>query len=274
MHPPPGTRWQIFKIEGMRLPIRIPIACLALPVSFLLTGCSHYYYCPPMQNVPLFKEKNEVRAAGSLGGGDEISTYDFQAAYSCTDKFAVVLNYMGAWGGNRDDKNWGRGDYVDAGIGYFKPLNDFCIFETFGGLGGSYQYHEYSSSSTSFSGNTEYFYGQSDLVFSAVYLQPSIGITFNAFDVILAARASNVYFHRVRSEIDEGSAEYGNINMLSMNRNAVLVEPSLTLRGGWKYVKLQVQVVSSYNLAHPDLAFEDGKISLGLSFLFAERFWR
>ena len=59
-----------------------------------MTSCTRYYYIQPSQNVPLFKEKNECRATISYGLGDEITTVDIQAAYSITDKFAVMTNLM------------------------------------------------------------------------------------------------------------------------------------------------------------------------------------
>jgi hypothetical protein len=57
---------------------------------FAFTSCSHYYYIPPTQNIPLFTEKKEIRATASLGGGDEINTFDLQAAYAITNRFAVM----------------------------------------------------------------------------------------------------------------------------------------------------------------------------------------
>jgi len=42
-------------------------------LSALLCSYSHYYYVPSTQNVPLFREKNEIRISGTLAEGEEIA---------------------------------------------------------------------------------------------------------------------------------------------------------------------------------------------------------
>jgi hypothetical protein len=48
-----------------------------LTASFFLLAifcsCSHYYYVPSVQNVPLFREKNEYRFSGTYGLRTETS---------------------------------------------------------------------------------------------------------------------------------------------------------------------------------------------------------
>ena len=73
------------------------IALLFLPVLFC--SCSHYYYVPNSQNVPLFREKNEYRFSGTLAGVEESSSKELQAAYSVTDHIGVMANFMSAKGG-------------------------------------------------------------------------------------------------------------------------------------------------------------------------------
>lgn len=68
-------------------------------LSVLLSSCSHYYYVPNVQNVPLFREKNEYRISGSYGFGDESSCAEVQAAYSVSDKIGIMTDFMSAKGG-------------------------------------------------------------------------------------------------------------------------------------------------------------------------------
>ncbi len=250
----------------------MPKLFLYIPVILCFSACTHYYYIPTTQNVPLFKEKNEIRLSGSVGQGSEVSATDVQAAYSFTDKFAAMVNFMHARGGDRNSENYGTGDYLDAGIGYFKALDDHGIFEIYGGIGGCTQQHQYRYTDTDFFGKPRDYSGSADLAFSRVYLQPTFGLTFNGFDFALTTGMSNIYFHQVRSALDPHDAELPPLDTLSGNRNSFLFEPSLTLRGGWKYVKLQLQILSSHNFSHPNLKFEKGKVSLGIVFSFAERF--
>ena len=48
-----------------------------LLVEMLVTSCMHYYYVATEQNVPLFKEKNELHMAGTMSVGDESESFEF-----------------------------------------------------------------------------------------------------------------------------------------------------------------------------------------------------
>ena len=81
--------------------------------SVLLCSCSHYYYVSNVQNVPLFREKNEYRISGIYAVGDETTCAEVQAAYSVTGKIGIMADFMTAKGGNVSDNNWGKGNYFD-----------------------------------------------------------------------------------------------------------------------------------------------------------------
>ena len=60
----------------------------------ILSGCTHYYYAPNVQNVPLFTGKNEFRLSGQFGytvwdlielGDQQTTCIDLQSAYSLTN---------------------------------------------------------------------------------------------------------------------------------------------------------------------------------------------
>jgi hypothetical protein len=51
-------------------------------LAIWLSGCTHYYYVANVQNVPLFKEKNEFRLSGAYGFGDYSECTEVQAAYA------------------------------------------------------------------------------------------------------------------------------------------------------------------------------------------------
>jgi hypothetical protein len=191
-----------------------------------ITSCNHYYYMPSTQNVPLFKEKNEYRATISSGAGDETSSTDIQAAYSITNKFALMTNLMFAHGGDPNDDEWAKGHYFDAAFGYFKPLGNRGVFEIYGGAGASKQHHEYDSKSTPNG-------GLADLSFTKVFIQPSIGLTYNGFDIALTSGISNINFNKINNQISPSHSEYSSVKRISTNRNSFLFEPSFTIRGGW-----------------------------------------
>ncbi len=232
-------------------------------ILFMMIGCTHYYYVPPAQNVPLFKEKNEVRITANIS--EDVGTgVDIQAAYAMTDKFAIMTNFSSVK--DESDDDYGKGNYFDLALGYYKPFHKNLVFEIYGGFGSSTQNHKYGYYNGGSPGT------EADLSFVKFFLQPSFGYTSNGFDVAVTARLSNIIFREINNRASHGSAPYEEINLISQNKSSLLFEPSLTLRGGWKYVKVQAQTVYSKNLSHPELAFFTYRSSLGLTFAFAERF--
>lgn len=231
----------------------------------LLESCSHNYYVPNTQNVPLFVEKNEYRISVSTGESAHNSTVDIQTAYSITDNIAVMGNMMYAEGGNKNDNiNWGYGYNVELAAGYYKPITKHLIFEIYGGGSGARQQHYYSAA-----------YETATLGSMKMFAQPSIGLTSGAVDLILSSNLSYLRFNRLNYNPGAGTfynSATEDLIEIALNRSSFLVEGGVTIRFGWKYLKLQVQTLASENLTNKDLNFEKFKISAGLNFAFAERF--
>jgi hypothetical protein len=246
------------------------IALLFLPVLFC--SCTHYYYVPNTQNVPLFREKNEYRFSGTFAVGEESYCKEFQAAYSVTDHIGFMANFMSAKGGTiSDNDDWGRGNYLDAAIGYFKPVSKYGVFEVYGGIGGSSQHHHYmrlSYMNGTISGSSG---GFSDLSFTKIFVQPSFGFTLNAIDIAASSRISLLSFNSVVNQISSNQNEYNTINNISGEIHLFL-EPAITIRGGWKYVKLQLQASTASYFNNPDLHFESYHLSIGLCIAIAGRY--
>ncbi len=237
---------------------------MAVVLAFTLNSCTHYYYIPNAQNVPLFREKNEFQGTLMVGGGNDISTAEVQAAYSITDNLALMTNFMSAKGGEKSNDEWGKGSYIDGAIGYYKPFNEVLVAEVYAGLGTCTQHHVYSTDN--------YKNGTADLSFMKYFLQPSIGATFKAFDIAVSTRLSRLSFYDIENNITMDNQALYYVDTIAQNKTSYLFEPALTIRGGWKYVKLQLQFSSSKNLTHPNLRFEDSNVSLGLHFTIAKRY--
>ncbi len=239
----------------------------SLILSVLLSGCTHYYYVANVQNVPLFKEKNEYRLAAFMGGGDETSCAELQAACSVTDHLGIMANYMRVTGGNFPEGNNAKGNYIEAALGYYKPmLNNSSVFEVYGGIGGGNQHHQYLES---YMGQN---YGTSELSSMRLFIQPSFGISYNIFDVAFSTRISRLTFTSVHNYTLFDSDDYIVLNTLS-KKDHFFLEPAFTVRGGWKNIKVQFQVAHSDYLNKPKLDFgEEWHISLGLNVALAARF--
>ena len=109
----------------------------------LLQSCTRVMYVPNMQNTPLLKEKNEVRAT--------LATSNYQIAYGVTDGLGVMLNgysqnHEGSF--SLSTATASKRKFTEIGVGYFKPLNNLTVFEVYTGAGiGKVEFdkHEYQN---------------------------------------------------------------------------------------------------------------------------------
>lgn len=239
-----------------------------LPLVVLLSamvncGCSHYYYVANVQNVPLFQEKEDLRVSAFFGGGDESYSIELQTAYAAGEKVGLMADLMTAWGGKVSDNDYGRGTYVDGAIGYFKPLRETLVFEIYGGIGVSSQHHQYDQVDYNYWTGTivSQDKGSSRLSFVKVFIQPSLGYKFHAFEAALSARTCLLSYTRIIN--NSTIADLNNID----DKIHHLIEPALTMRAGWKNIKLQAQFSISYYLGEPGFFSYEG-VHLSGGFVF------
>jgi hypothetical protein len=244
-------------------------------LALLFCGCSHYYYVPNVQNVPLFREKNEYRLSGSYGLGTETSCLEVQGAYSITDKLGIMTNFMSAKGIENSSESWAKGTYLDAAIGYFKPLLKSGVFEIYGGIGGSKQKHQYRSTiyDPADPAHTNFNAGKSEESFIKLFVQPSIGMTFNGFDFAFSTRFNRLSFNKTRNQIDRtlNQHEFDKLYATAQTKNYLFFEPALTIRGGWKNIKVQLQGSTGSYLNNEHYQFDQFHISLGLNVTIAKK---
>ncbi|MCW3127095.1 MAG: hypothetical protein JWO03_2753 [Bacteroidetes bacterium] len=219
-----------------------------------LDSCTHYYYAPTSHNIPVFKEKNEVRASVGLIKGDEVTGCDIQAAYAMTKESAILANASIIDPGQAG----GHGQLYELGAGYFKPipssntfLNHRFVFEVYGicGIGNAKNYY----------GNTGFNYNEyPDYYISANllkgYIQPSIAFSTNFIDVIASGKIGvlhsfgvkrhmpdSVYNAQGQNNSDGQRTVVDDVRILNANKASFFFEPAVTLRLGYKYVKFQFQ---------------------------------
>jgi hypothetical protein len=247
------------------------LTIIILLTEVCLSSCTHYYYVANVQNVPLFKEKNEYRFSGSYAEGDESASVEVQAAYSVSGKIGIMANYMTAMGGDYSGKqdDWARGHYFDGAIGYYKSLSKSGVFEIYGGVGGSSQHHQYFSS-----GYYQSYSGTSDLSFIKLFLQPSLGFTYKIFDIAVSTRICQLSFNKLYNNIDRqvDQFNYDDLNTIAQKKYYLFLEPAITIRGGWKYTKVQFQASILSFSEQRNLPFEQAHLSLGLYIALAERY--
>ena len=264
---------------------------LLLVLAF--SSCSpayHYYYFQNTHQIPLFKEKHEYRLSGDISSENENIATNIQAAFSVTDKYAVMGSIQKFSNSTTSSENgvtddWWTGSYFEGSFGYYKDYNNYGVFEVYSGYGNSNQHHSYTADSTykdvtfwpllgyDTSLATKLVYkGTSDLIFSKFYIQPQYGFSYNYFDISFSLRISDIYFNQVRNHISKEYIAFKEIESFRNHRNYFLLEPAITIRGGWKYVKLQFQIGASSILGSQSFRLVDQNFSIGINFALAKRF--
>ncbi|MFA7081741.1 MAG: hypothetical protein WC135_03930 [Bacteroidales bacterium] len=225
-------------------------------VSFLVTGCSPIFYTPNTQNVPMISSKgdNKITVAGN---GNQV---ELQGAYGLTDAFAIQANAGLFIPRNLDNGDGGSGNFFEVGGGYFKSIKEVFVFEAYGILGmGSMENH--------FKSTVEDNPGTNGDISSTIFrvgVQPSFGYKSKYFEAAISTRIVSLIYSNI-----EGDLIYsGNNQMdyLNDNKTNFLVEPAITLRGGFEKIKLQVQYGYSLNLTNTAFKQDKSYLTLGLSF--------
>lgn len=211
---------------------------LFLSFCIILTSCNHIYYVSSIQNVPLFREKNEFRLTGSYAMGDESESGELHTAYSITNHLGIMTNFMKTKIGSFEKKDYVSGLNYDFGIGYFRPIGNKAVFEIYSGYGRNKQHHGYSNSTT---GTNEYYSdGDAYLKYKRIYIQPAFGLVSDYFDVAASLRLNHIWYTYIDYDVVDHPEEIQIMDMLN-DRNHFMLEPAITLRTGWRYFKVQFQ---------------------------------
>ncbi|MBK9731619.1 MAG: hypothetical protein IPO83_10105 [Chitinophagaceae bacterium] len=216
-------------------------------ITVFLNSCT-VTYAPNSHNVPLLEEKGELALSAGVyeaAGGTEYAGYEAQGAYAVTHHLGLMTNLLLAGSLSVN----GNHSLFEVGTGYYHTLGTSGVFDAYGGIGfGSL--HSYTSNSTVI--NT--------LNYQRFFMQPSIGYTSRAFDCAFSLRMCGLNYAEQQSAIDEYYE-----NEFGPPKFSILAEPAFTLRGGWKYVKLQLQLGYSINLTDAD-QFPCTTLSMGAYF--------
>lgn len=242
-------------------------------LSSLFTGCAKVMYVPNSINVPLLKEKNEFSAT--------ISFTDYQFAYAISQNIGLMLNgyvnssiYSGInYTDPLSDYSLSSSNYstsrnlIEGGVGYFTPLDEGIMFETYVGFGSGKLSYDRDDNNNSL--NTNYKYSTE---FSRIFIQPSIGYTNDFFDIAFSARVVKLDFNNIETK------NY-NTNMLAQEQinnldktSYYFIEPAVTVRLGYKWGKLELQGLYSNKINAEPLNYQTFSINVGLHINLATRF--
>lgn len=227
-------------------------------VAALLTGCSPKFYLPNTQNVPMIQAQGQSNLTVA-GNGNQV---EFQGSYGLTDGLAVQVN--GGWviPKDEDSGNGGSGRLIEGGLGYFRNISEDWLFDAYALAGVGRMENHFPSSLPANPATT----GKISANIARYSIQPSLSFHRKYFSVTGSARLSSLNYSNI-----EGSLFFENLDQVAYLRDtksSVLIEPALTLRGGVEKIKLQIQLMRSFNITHSDFRQDKQLLSVGLNFNF------
>lgn len=223
-------------------------------------------YIPTAVNVPSLTTEGEISAKASLGlAGTGLA--NFQAAFSPAEHLGMMggamINNSGVDGSlgtqtaynGTTSYNLSRSDLAyEIGPGYYTQLKGRWHIEVFGGIGGG---KVKDNIGTRDSSNYPY----SIASYNKLFIQPSIAYLSDYLDMAFTLRISEVMFTNIQS------------NKPTINDKKFafpMADPTVTFRGGYKFIKPFVQVGmfiplgQDYSKINTDLNFIN--INFGICF--------
>jgi hypothetical protein len=215
-----------------------------------LNSCKTVYE-PNTINTPLLNNHGEFRAY--------VDPSNVHLSYAITDHIGIMANGFRVSEGTDNNSIRGNGGLAEIGMGYFRPMDGF-IFETYAGGGiGRVKFTEIRQE------------GNSSVVrnFSAegtrFFVQPSFGYAGKYFEAAITPRLVMGKYNNVQTNYttqEQIDGKFYNVNQPVW----AFIEPALTLRGGYKWVKLQAQFGFSQKLNSQQLSYKSSFLNLGLIF--------
>lgn len=213
-------------------------AILILPV--LLCGCYPIYYASSAHNVPLLQEKHEVRISGGVTMTEYLAGPELQVAYAATQNLGLIASgtYLAP-----GDNSSGYGYQAELGAGYFKPFHKWGVAEVYAG--------------TALAKVVNAGYPDPlELHFIKPFIQPALGFSSPYLDMAFSPRIAWVHYNEpfvldyevlrnANGQYLVDANGYAQINVLKEKQTFFAFEPGFTVRGGWKFIKLQLQVARS-----------------------------
>jgi hypothetical protein len=243
------------------------ILSIIMCAYLLAAACSypHYYYSPNVQNVPLFKEREEFsfNLGGSVGAVDP--SLEVQAAYALPGHIALMTNYMAGGTDNSPASydDYSKNRYFEGGLGFYVPFREIGVFELYTGYGQGSQNHAFAYKE--YQGKLIWNWvadGSADMSYTKFFIQPNIGIRTNWVDAALSVRLSALNFTEIN--IYNTVHRLQELNTLQQNNTPWLFEPALTCRLGKGSLKGQMQIVFSNDFSGSDLHFEKLRFNFGI----------
>lgn len=211
---------------------------------FVLFSCKTAYV-PNTVNVPLFDDRNQMRLSGDFAG-------NVQFAASLGPNFAVMANGMFKKDGEDIDAVYGKGSFGEFGIGGFSRSRNNLKYEAFVGAGVGKTYTKENGKTFEAKG-------------ARFFFQPSLGYHHSIFELAFTPRFVAGKFQKPTTTYS--TQELITNNLADINKPTwMFLEPAVTARFGYRWLKLQLQLGKSIKLNDQPLAYKKEFTSLGVIF--------
>lgn len=232
----------------MKFPTVCAYYCIVICMAF--SSC-RTVYAPNAVHTPLLQEKGEIKAAVSIS--------NTQIAAAVSEHIGIMANgYLNRYtSDNKDFKNTGRG--TELGIGYFNHTDQRLTYEAYAGAGLYRVIMKEAEDAKKF-----------DTHAMKYFVQPSIGWVHRYVEVALTPRLSMVKYMqpKIMGYTPQEIADY-HFDVVDQKLHAFF-EPALTLRGGYRFVKIQLQYGRSFKLSKNKINRDEDIGSIGLIFDIAD----
>lgn len=217
----------------------IIITIIFVLAIIILNSCAPLYV-PNVVNTPMLTEEDDFNASIHLG----TSGYDAQGAYAVTDNIAVMLNTSFISSTSDSTDNFHKHFFIETGAGYYKPIGNYFLFDTYAGYGigkiNSYQ-------------SADIFLSYANTYVHRFFIQPSFGFVSPYFEAALAPRTV-----------------MASVSQANVNQTGFFFEPTLVLKTGAPNFKATAQLGLSIMLNEYENSFnyQPFIFSIGLQYSF------
>eukprot|EP01030_Chromulinospumella_sphaerica_P015230 gene15230-biopygen13357 len=196
----------------------------------------------------MLAEKGQVHVYGG--------TNSLQAAVSPVNHLGVIAGYSGFRHSYEDGFGREHANLGELGVGYYNAFdssnNIGFVYDVYGGFG---------AGKISIDNKPGYAYPSTSV--SRIFVQPGIGMRSRIFEASFNVRVSNLSYSNFSLPAVKESPIAG--------RSYTFAEPAITLRAGYKFVKLELQYVHSTPFSTVGWNYEDDAINMGISVVLGRR---
>jgi hypothetical protein len=231
-----------------------PAGIILSLIVLTLQSCN-VAYIPNMENVPLLQKKGDivVNATGT----------NFQGAYGITDHLGVMVNTQfksSSW--TETDLGYkAQRNYFEGALGLFQTKEGNKTMEIYAGSGlGTLDFQN----DWTYSGDP----GKYAAKMRKVFIQPNIGIFGEYVDVAFSIRGVMLNFYNATIEnYTEDELVLHDLKGLE-DQPFYFIEPAFTFRGGYKWIKLQLQYLHSVKINPEKINYSSNRYMVGISIRF------